>query len=189
MGRGCCSRHGPRHSRAAARWYRMHDLNRSMDSGIGATGAGRNNGMAGDAGDRAIDLVLGRPPVRLALPALENRAIVFQAKRNPGQDNHQQIGNRAAITDRSATPSGLRSMRTEGSNGSRGGWSHARQPPSAGIWASSRTSESLTARRSGESPTARSGAISVTMPLTSREGGRRDSRMATNPITQARRPR
>ena len=119
-GPSCCSRHGPQAPAGARVGIEMHDLNRSMDSGIGATGAGRNTewpAMQEIARSTWSWAVL--PCDWLASP--RRPTIVFQAKCNPGQDNHQQIGNRAAITDRSATPSGLRSMRTEGSNGSRGG--------------------------------------------------------------------
>ena len=70
----------------------MGDLAQRMDAGIGAAGAMDRHGLAAKLRDRGFDRLLHRQPLRLALPADEPGAVIFDRQLVAGHGNKVPAG-------------------------------------------------------------------------------------------------
>ena len=70
----------------------MGDLAQRMDAGIGAAGAMDRHGLAAKLRDRGFERLLHRQPLRLALPADEPGAVIFDRQLVAGHGNKVPAG-------------------------------------------------------------------------------------------------
>ena len=91
-----------------ARQVEMRRLAQRMNAGIGAAGAMHDDRLAAEALDRLFEDLLHREPVRLALPADEAGAVIFERQLVAGHGSTVPARQGEAAQERRASSSAAR---------------------------------------------------------------------------------